>query len=804
MISLAHDLRIGCRRLWRSPLAAAAAITTLALGIGAATAIFSVVDTVLLRPLPYAEPEELVTLWETHRHQGAGGKVASFPATELWRSELDDLSGVAVSRSWRPVLARGGDLLSLEGAKVSADFFAVLGVEPSIGRGFKAADARPGAPPVVIVSHRLWRRHFGGDERLVGSGILLEGAPDQVRATVAGVLPPRVRVDPPLVYETAEIFAPLSRQDASDHFGQRYFKAVGRLASDARIETASSRLEALAARLAEARPRTNDGWSAALERLDEQLTEPLRPALTTLGIGVTLVFLVACCNVGILLTSQASVRRRELAVRLALGAGGWRVGRQVLTECLLLALGGAALGLWLAHYCLPLVSGYVTTLTPFREVAIDGRAFLFTFGLALLTVLLLGAVPAIRTARLDPRSTLAGLAKPNTAGDGPRRFLIAIELALSSMLLVTASMLIDNFRQLAAADPGFAPQGVMTMRLRSVGSDAAEGPSTARREPLYRRLREEAAQLPGVQAAGLISQPPLSSASMSCDAAPLRRSEDRSRVELRGVTSQTFEALGIPVIERGDLGRLDDRSLNGVVVSESAARLLWPGTEALGRRLTLDWGHGQSREVLGVAGDLRHPMAPAEVRPTVYLPFNQVPHRAITLVLLAHGHADPFAAVRARARALGSPLVVDRPKELPQAVDATIAEPRARTLLVGAFALSALLLAAVGTYSVVALAVEQSGYASSVRLALGAHPRRLVRETMAEILKPASWGIASGLAGSLLLARGLSGLLYGVEMRDPRSLLGAAAITALVVVIASYLPAHRLSTTDPAMALRAE
>jgi putative ABC transport system permease protein len=345
------------------------------------------------------------------------------------------------------------------------------------------------------------------------------------------------------------------------------------------------------------------------------------------------------------------------------------------------------------------------------------------------------------------------------------------------------------------------------MRLRSVGPEApaSNGPGAVRRDLVYRRLRDEAAQLPGVEAAGLISQPPLSDAGMSCYAAPSRRPEDRTRVELRGVTSHTFEALGIPVLEHGDLGRLDDGGeAQGVVVSETAAALLWPGSRALGRRLTLDWGDGQNREVIGVVGDLRHPSVPAEVQPTVYLPFGQVPQRAMTLVVRADGRQDPYAGVQARARALGSPLVVDLPTELPRAIAATIAEPRARALLVGALALAALLLAAVGTYSVVALAVEEAGYDSSVRLALGAHPRLLVRDTMADILKPASLGIALGLAGSLVLARALSGLLYGVGTRDPRTLLGTTAIMTLVVLIASYLPAHRLSTTDPAIALRAE
>jgi putative ABC transport system permease protein len=802
MRSLAQDLKLGCRRLRRSPLTAAAAITTLALGIGASTAIFSVVDAVLLKPLPYAHAEQLVTLWESHPRQAAGYRVASFPAAEAWRRDLGELSGVAVSRAWRPVLSRDGELLGLEGAKVSADFFAVLGVEPMLGRAFEPEDARPGAPPVVLLSHRLWLLRFGGDPRLVGSRILLEAAPGQVDATVAGVLPPAVRLDRPLVHEAVEIFAPLTAQDASDHFGQRYYSVVGRLADGSGIEAARSHLEAVATTLAEARPATNGGWGASLERLEEQLAAPVRPALLALAAGVGLVFLVACCNVGILLTSQASERRRELAVRLALGAGVGRIGRQILTECLLLALAGGALGLWLAHHGLALMSGYAATLTSGGGIALDHRAFAFALGLALAAVLLLATAPVTRIGGLDLRSALAALARQRRpAGDGSRRALVAVELALSSMLLVAASMLIAGFQRLADADPGFEPRGVTSMRLRSVGSGTAQLPP--RRELLYRGLRDEVARMPGVHAAGLINQPPLHSGGLSCHAAPRGGPDEGLRVELLGVTSQAFEALGLPILEPGRLRSLDrDGEPAVAVVSEAAARQLWPGADALGRHLTLDWGGGQSLEVVAVVGDLHHPFT--GVQPAVYLPIDRLPHRTTTLVLRAEERADLLAAVQARARALSPSLLLDQPTDLSQVLAATIAEPRARAALVGGFALTALLLAAVGTYSVVALAVERRGYDSSVRLALGAHPRLLVGETMADMLKPASLGIAAGLVASLLLSRTLSGLLYGVGLGDPRALISTAAVMLLVVALASYLPAHRLSSTDPATALRSE
>ena len=806
MTTLAQDLRLACRRLRRYPAVSAAAVVTLGLGIGACTAIFSVADAVLLRPLPFADPDELVTLWETHPRQTAGYRVASLAAADVWRRSLSELDDLAVSRPWRPVLSDDEQLVGLEGVKVSTDFFTLLGVEPMIGRTFSPADGRPGAPLVVIISHRLWQLRFGGDEHLVDSRVLLEGAPDQVHAIVVGVLPPDLRIDWPLVHAGAEIFAPITGQEASGHFGQRYSRVVGRLADGVEIETARSHLAAIADHLSEAQPATNGEWGASMERIREQLAAPVRPALTALVAGVGLVFLVGCCNVGILLTSQASTRRRELAVRFALGAGTWRIGRQILTECLLLSLAGGALGLWLAGQVLTLMSAYVDTLPGCQEVAIDRRAFLFALGLALSTVLLLGLTPAIRAAGLELRSTLATLGgRHRPAGNRARHALVAAELALSSLLLVAASILITSFQRLAAMDPGFQPQGVTAMRLRAVGP---AGSDTAHRAMLYQQLLEETARIPGVHAAGLINQPPLAGSGMSSQVATSRSPEERLRVELRGVTSDTFDALGVPVIEPSDLSLLDrdgiDRTV--AVINRAAARRLWPGadTKVLGRRLMLDWGSGQSHEVIGVVGDVRHPTEPAGVQPTVYLPFRQVPQRAMTLVIRGEPRDEVFGAVRARARSLDSPLVIDRPRKLEQTLAASIAEPRARALLVAVFALTAVLLAAGGTYSVVSLSVEQRRYDSSVRLALGAHPRLLVHGTMLEQLRPAVLGIAVGLVGSLLLARTLSGLHEGVGLRDPRTLLGAAAVMATVAGIASYLAARRLSSADPATALRAE
>ncbi len=471
----------------------------------------------------------------------------------------------------------------------------------------------------------------------------------------------------------------------------------------------------------------------------------------------------------------------------------------------MLATASGLIGLWLAHHGLALMTAYVTEAQQRSQViAIDHRAALFALGLALATALLFGIAPAIRIAGLDLRTALAaGGRHRGRGGAGPRHALVAAELALSSLLLVAASLLAGSFQRLATTDPGFEAQGAVAMRLRAV---RPAGGGSARPDAAYRSLVEEAARLPGVLATGVVNLPPLLGSDMSSRAAPATRPEKLLRVEFRGASSGYFQALGIPVMGRHELDRLDrDGGEQAVaVLSESAARRLWPGEEAIGHRLLLEWGSGESREVIGVVGDVRDPKAPAALQPTVYLPLRQAPHRSVTLVLRGDSDAGVFAAVRARALRLDPPLVVDEPKVFSQVVAAAVAEPRARALLVTAFALTAVLLAAGGTYSVVSFSVEQRRFDSSVRQALGAHPRLLVRSTIAEMLRHALPGIALGIAASLLVTRTLSGLLYGIDLRDPRVLIGTAALMTLIVAVASYLPAHKLSRNDPAAALRSE
>ena len=797
-----QDFRFSLRLLARRPAVSMTTILTLALGIGVCTAMFSVVNAVLIQPLPYPAPERLVTLWETHPQQGGGFRVTSLATAEAWREELDELAGVALSSPWRPVLSREGQLVSLQGAKVSVDFFPLLGIEPILGRGISADDDRPGADPVVLLSHALWQRRFGGDEHLVGRTIQLEGSRFSDAATVIGILPKDLRIADPLIFESAEIWAPLAMAPSPVPSGRRYLRAFGRLQADTPLEIAHARLESVSQHLADQHPKTHQDWHVGMERLSETIAAPLRPALLALLAGVGLVFLVACCNAGILLLSQATTRRREIALRLALGATPARIGRQVLSESLMLAAASGLLGLLTASQAARLASsGAFTHLSGFHDVAVDLRVLLFACGLSLTTVLLFGLIPAFRAARVEPFSHLRFI--PSAGGrkaNHLRRWLMAGEVALSLVLLTVAALMLESFERLATTDPGFEAPGVMTLRVQLPGSLQ---PEASRRDALYRRLLAEVDALPQVEQAGLVNHLPMAGSSMATEAAAENAGDHPIQVELRGASQSYFHALGIPLRTGSQFEGWDsDDGQRRILLSQTAAERLWPGEEVIGRRIRLEWGSRSSFEVAGVVGDIRHQGMWSEARPTVYLPYLELPHRTLNLVVRSASSASVIADIRARAHALDRAFVFENIRPLEDILGETIAEPRSRAQMSAAFALITLMLAAGGAYSVIAYSVAQRRYDFSVRQALGARPGQLVRGTLADGARWVVAGVVIGLTASLMMARALSGLLYGVSSHDPSALVGSTILMSVVVLLATYLPASRAMKADPAADLR--
>ncbi len=805
MSALLQDLRFDFRLWSRNPVTAATTILTLALGIGACTTIFSVVHGVLLQPLPFSDPDRLVTLWETHPEQASDFRVASFEAAALWSTELTELEALAASRLWRPILVQSEDLISLTGASVSPEFFPLLGVQPILGRVFAQHDVEPGSAPVVILSHGLWQSRFGSDQNILGAQVLLEGAGTSSSATIIGVLPPDLQVDEPLVFGPPEIWSPFALEPSAMVRGRRYLQVVGKLAEGASIEQARSHLRSISQHMEHLYPESNRGWSGSIESVSEQLVAPVRPALLVLLAAVGFVFFVACCNAAISLLSQATTRRQEFAVRLALGATPRRVGRQILTECLLMAAVSSLLGLVLAHAGLSLVMRHAFATLPRRnEVGLDFEALIFSLLLTLMTIVFFGLVPALRAAKAHTYGALRETGVASHAGGSQggrlRQSLVLAEIALSLILLVTAALMLQSFSSLAAADPGFEHRQVLTLRLQLPRSLYPEKENLGQ---IYQRMRSAINTLPAVQEIGLVNHLPMQGASMSTRAAASSAPEEPIQIELRGTSNSYFETLDVPLLSGRDFDSSElTKDSSVAVLSQSTAEHLWPGEDPIGKTIRVDWGAAAGRRVIGMVGDVHHHGVRSEIQPTVYLPFVQLPHRAMVVVIRTQSPQSLIADVRTRIRDLGETLVVDEIHLLSEVVATTIEEPRSRALLTSIFALITLILAAGGTYSVVAYSVAQRRFDFSVRQALGARPWQLVSETLKVGLTQACGGVGLGLLGSILLARTLSGILYGVSSYDLRTMMGSTLIMLLIVVLASFVPARRVMKGDPASDLR--
>lgn len=802
MGTLLHDVRSSWRLWSRNPQVAVSAIFILALGIGACTAIFCVAEALLWRSLPYREPERLVMLWETPPPSGedAPWRVASFPVFADWRQQIEELEGLAASRPWRPILIEGEDLVGLAGAKVTADFLAVLKIEPALGRGFLPGEDEPGAAPVVVLGHGFWQRRFGGDPEILGKTLSFDDSGEAIAATVVGVLPREARLAEPVVFGDVEILTPLAPDPRR---GQRYFRVFGRLAPGAGVDAARTRLGVLTRGFQESYPKTNAEWDAGIALLEEEVAAPARPGVKLLVAAAVLLFLVATANVGILLLIQEADRRRDLAVRVVLGAGPVRIWRQMLVESFLVSAAGAAVGLLLAVLGLKWLE--IVGFAPGLAIGISVGGLGCAAALCLLTSAAFGALSARRFSTMD----LVGVevaAAPRRRGRQarwcPRRGLVLAEISLALVLVTAACLLLQSFQHLLRADPGFDPRGVLTLRLRIPQS---LHPESSRVEELWRQLPGKIESLPGVRSAGLVNYLPMQGTSLgtrawAADAAP----RDGFRVEVRGVGGSYFHGLGIPLLGGRGFSAADsaeDRPV--IVVSATAARRLWPGETAVGQRVDLDWMGAGAREVVGVVGDVKHHGVTAATDPAVYLPFGQAPHSAMTLVVrtAAEGPAA-WTSIRARVLGLDSTFVIDQVRTLPEVVGATLTRPRSQALALAAFGLLSVFLSAGGAYSVVAYSVARRRHDFSVRLALGAHPRDLVKGVAAEGFRDAVFGVGIGLILFVFIARGLSDLLFGVRPGDPWVLTAMSVLMISVAWIAAYLPARRAAAIDPAPSLR--
>ncbi|HEU4631138.1 MAG TPA: ABC transporter permease [Gemmatimonadaceae bacterium] len=800
--ALAHDVRHALRGLRRQPLYALAALVTLAVGIGATTAVFSVVRGVLLRPLPYPEADRVVRVASVH----AGEQIAVSPPDFVdWRARGRSFAGLAASYESTVSLTGAGQPERFLQARVTADLFDVLGVRPLLGRTFVAGEDEPGAPQVAVLGERLWRTRFGADSGILGRVLVL----DDVPTTVVGVVPAAVRypsaVDLWLPARLApDDLAPSSR-------GARWLTVVGRLAPGATLAGARAEMHAVARQLAAEDPKHDAGWDAAVVPLREQLVGDVRTPLLVLLGAVGFVLLIAAANVASLSLARATARRAELAVRVALGAGRGRLVRQLVTESLCLAALGALGGVGLALLGTRLLVRLAPPGLPrLPDVRVDAGVLVFAAVVALATGVAVGLATALQAGAADPSARLREGGR-GAAGQAAhlrwRGGLVVTEIALAIVLLVGAGLLLRSFGRLTDVDPGFRPEGVATF---SVTLSARY--DTPERQRLFAAaLLERVRALPGVDAAGSSFNLPFTDASFrltfTIDDRPLADGAEEPRAQFRMVSPGYFAAMGIP-LRRGRA--FTDADRDGapyvVVLSEETARRFFPGEDPIGRRIETGWSDGGAElggVVVGVVGDVRQFGLADDLTPHVYVPYAQWPIDELTVV--AHTRGDParlVAEARDVVQALDPALPVYDATTLPRLLGASLGAQRFYLALLAIFAGVAVVLAAVGIYGLVAYGVAARAREIGVRVALGATPGGVVRLLVRQGLRLAAVGIVAGLAGAATLARLLRGLLFEVGTADPATYAAVAAAVAALVVAATWLPARRAARIDPTEALR--
>jgi putative ABC transport system permease protein len=808
----AQDCVYGVRGLWKSPGYAATAVITLILGTGATTAIFSVVNTVLLRPLPYVDPGRLARIEENHETGSSGFPGSAYFAENFsYANYLDlaatphkSLEAVGAYRDWTFNVSGGiggAEPAQVNGAMISANLFAVLGIATEIGRGFTEHEQRVGADNVAILSYGLWRRQFGADPGAVGKTIRVSNVPH----VIVGVMPPGFQFP-----EGAGIWTPLVTNDEL-HSNRRshLLGVIGRLATGVSVAQSESELRAFADSVQEQNPGVDPGFQLVVRSLREHITAPVRPALLVLLGAVSLMLLAACANVANLVLMRNTTRAREFAVRSALGAGHGRLLRQCLAESALLGFVGAAGGVLFAVWCLKLVVAFAPQGVPrLGEVRVDGVVLAFAAGLSLLTALVFGVVPAVEASRLDPNGALKEGAKGTTSVKGARLrgALVVAEIALALMLLAGGGLLMNSFVRLSRVWPGFDETNLLT-------ANFFLSPNRYRDEqiaPFLERLLERVRAIPGVESAGVVNTLPVSGGvgtDFVIEGRPLPAQNDEPSADICIVAGDYFGTMRIPLLRGRWFDAHDtESSVNVMVINETMAERYWPGENPVGKHVTMrDWGPPLKGEVVGVVGNVKSDTLDAQPGNMIYWPERQFP--SIFDNLVVRSSRDPLAlagALKAAVWSVDADLPLASIATMEERLTESVGARRVQTLLLSVFAGLALLMAAVGTYGVMAYSVSGRGREIGIRMALGANQRAVRNLVLREGLRWTAIGVGIGLMGALGLAGLLSGLLYGVAPRDPVTLGAATLLLGLVAMLACYVPTRRAMRVDPILVLRSE
>lgn len=805
-----RDLRYGIRVLLKNPGFTLIAVATLALGIGANSAMFSVVNTVLLKPFSFRNPEQLVVLWERSHKDGLPRMVVSPPNFADWRNQNQVFQDVAAYRLQDFNVITSGEPEQVRGLRISATMFSLLGVQPLLGRDFQPDEDQPGKPATVIISHEFWTSRYHASPEIVGQSIAL-GAET---ATVIGVMPANFDFPPPITFRgearavKVHLWTPLRYGLEMNQRGGHNLFVLARLKEGVTPARAEADLRTITERLASEYPETNSGWDAYLVPLHEQVIGDVRTALWILPIAVGFVLLIACANVANLLLVRATRRQREMAIRASLGAGRFTLIRQMLAENILLSLLGGAVGLVLAILLLKLIAVLAPqNIYRLNAVTIDSRVVLFTLFVSFVTSLVFGSIPALQVSRINLVTAFKANSTSVSSRNANGSLLVIAEVALALVLLTGAGLLVNSFIRLQKVPTGLQPEQLVAM---SINLPRATYKDAQARLTFVDRLMPRLATLPGLKFVAFGSNLPLDAGlqgtSFKVEGEPVV-STNTPHTHVSIVSPKYFQTLGISILQGRDFTGSDTRDSPGVVIINSELARRYFGTQnPIGRRLEMGFRDGVPLEVVGVTADVRQTGLQVDPYPGMFIPYSQY-QSSVPLVFVIRSANDPgavAAAVRQELRYVDSQLPIYDVKTMDHVLYTVTARPRFLTFLLVVFAGVAVLLAAIGIYGIMSYTVAQGTREIGIRAALGAQRRDLLQMVLSKGLKLTLIGIALGVIGAFGLTRLMSNLLFGVSATDPLTFAGVTALLVIVALVASYLPARRATKIDPLVALRYE
>lgn len=821
MNHLLQDIRYAFRMLRRNPGFATAVVLALALGIGANTMIFSVLNGVLLRPLPYKEPDRLVLINETNVRRELPRTPASPPDFTDWQAQQQVFENIGAYSSGKYNLT-GRDLpQTLQGQRVSANLFNLLGVNPTLGRAFLPEEYRSEGSRVVILSYGLWQRSFGSDKGVIGQPLNMNG----VSYMVVGVMPAGLVFPPPIPSDQSEqaqigeLWTPLVFDDVEKQARQfRFLRVLGRLKPGVSVAQAQAEMSTIASRLEQGYPKTNTGWGVRVASLHKDIVAKVRPALLILFGAVGLILLIACANVANLLMARATARQNEIAIRTVLGAQRGRLVRQLLTESMVLAVLSGILGCALAFVGLRVLLSILPqrlALPRLSEIALDAPVLLFTLGISVLTAIIFGLIPAWQATRTNLNEALKEGGR--TKGGGVKRkhmrnALMVSEIALALVLLIGASLMIKSFFHLLDVKPGFNPENLLTMDIYLPPSKYTEAPQMA---STYKQVLAQLDGTTGVQSAAMISSLPLGGGNafinFAIEGQPPTTPLGDHTAAFRFVSPSYFQTMGVPQLKGRTFNERDTVDAPAVIIIDQAMALrFWPNQDPIGKRISIMGEPFVS--VAGVVGSVKHTGLDADVGSTVYLPYSQLPAEVMTangrqmtlIVRTAQSPQNMTETIRQQIRSVDKDQPVFNFRLMEDVLLNSVSQQRFYMVILGIFAFLALLLAAIGVYGVISYSVTQRTNEIGIRMALGAQQRDMLKLVVGQGMFLTAIGVVIGLAASFLLTRIIGNLLFGVSTSDPTVFISSSLLLALIAVIATYIPAQRAAKVDPLVALRYE